>query len=85
MEGTDDWGIIVISKSGGTLETAVAFRIFLDALRKSCGGDEEKLRRRVIPVTGHSGRLHDLAEAIGCPEVFPVPDGVGGRYSVLAR
>ena len=37
VEGSDDWGIIVISKSGGTLETAVAFRIFLDALRKSCG------------------------------------------------
>ena len=34
VEGSDDWGIVVISKSGGTLETAVAFRIFLDALRK---------------------------------------------------
>ena len=57
VEGSDDWGIIVISKSGGTLETAVAFRIFLDALRKSCGGDVEKFRRRVIPITGESGRL----------------------------
>jgi glucose-6-phosphate isomerase len=84
VEGSDDWGIIVISKSGGTLETAVAFRIFLDALRKSCGGDVEKFRRRVIPITGDSGRLHDLASALGCKDVFPIPDGVGGRYSVLS-
>jgi glucose-6-phosphate isomerase len=84
VEGSNDWGIIVISKSGGTLETAVAFRIFLDALRKACGGDAEKLRRRVIAVTGPSGRLRDLAAAIGCHDVLPIPDGVGGRYSVLS-
>lgn len=84
VEGADDWGIIVISKSGGTLETAVAFRIFFEALRKSCGGDQQKLRRRIIPVTGESGRLRDLANAIGCPDVFPIPDGVGGRFSILS-
>jgi len=80
----DDWGIIVISKSGGTLETAVAMRVFLDALRKACGNDEEKLRRRVVPITGESGRLRDLAQAIGCPEVFTIHEGVGGRFSVLS-
>jgi len=84
VEGSDDWGIVVISKSGGTLETAVAFRVFLDALRKSCRGDLEKLRRRVIPITGESGRLRDLAVALGCNDVFPIPDGVGGRFSVLS-
>lgn len=84
VEGTDDWGIIVISKSGGTLETAVAFRVFLDALRKSCGGDEEKLRRRVVPITGETGRLRDLSNALGCKDIFPIPDGVGGRFSILS-
>jgi glucose-6-phosphate isomerase len=84
VEGSNAWGIIVISKSGGTLETAVAFRIFFEALRKSCGGDVEKFRRRVIPVTGETGRLRDLAAALGCTEIFPIPDGVGGRYSVLS-
>lgn len=83
LRGKDDWGIIVISKSGGTLETAVGFRIFLDALRESVGGDEEKLRRRVVPVTGEKGRLRDLANAMGFPKVFPIHDGVGGRFSVL--
>lgn len=84
VEGSDDWGIIVISKSGGTLETAVAFRVFLDALRKSCAGDMEKVRRRVIPVTGETGRLRDLANALGCTDIFPIPDGVGGRFSILS-
>jgi glucose-6-phosphate isomerase len=84
VEGGDDWGIIVISKSGGTLETAAAFRIFFDALRKSCGDDAEKLSRRIIPITGESGRLRDLANAIGCKDIFPIPDGVGGRFSILS-
>ncbi len=84
VEGCDDWGIIVISKSGGTLETAVAFRVFLDALRKVCGGDQEKLRRRVIPITGESGRLRELSKALGCHDVFTIPEGVGGRFSVLS-
>jgi glucose-6-phosphate isomerase len=80
------WGIVVISKSGETLETAVAFRQFMGALVKSCGGDVAKAAELVIPVTGVTGRLADLSKAIGCkPEVtFPVPDGVGGRFSILS-
>jgi glucose-6-phosphate isomerase len=84
VEGSDDWGIIVISKSGGTLETAVAFRVFLEALQKSCHADMDKVRRRVIPVTGETGRLRDLANALGCKDIFPIPDGVGGRFSILS-
>jgi glucose-6-phosphate isomerase len=80
----DNWGIVVISKSGGTLETAVAFRLFYDALKTAVGGDAEKLRRRVIPVTGDKGKLRELSETLGCPEVFPIWDGVGGRFSVLS-
>src|SRR5687768_7925574 len=33
----DRWGIVVISKSGGTLETAAAFRILLRELRGTLG------------------------------------------------
>ncbi|QDU30413.1 Glucose-6-phosphate isomerase [Anatilimnocola aggregata] len=80
------WGIVVISKSGETLETAVAFRQFTAALVKSCGGDLAKAAELIIPVTGVTGRLADLSLALGCkPEVtFPVPDGVGGRFSILS-
>lgn len=79
-----NWGIVVISKSGGTLETAAAFRQFLSALESDCSGDSQAVRQRVIPVTGSSGKLFDLANEIGCKEIFPVPDGVGGRFSVLS-
>lgn len=83
--GVDDsWGLVVISKSGGTLETASAFRQYLAALEANCGGDAEKVRSRVIPVTGDSGKLHGLATGLGCSEIFPVPDGVGGRFSILS-
>jgi glucose-6-phosphate isomerase len=81
--GVDDrWAIIVISKSGGTLETAVAFRTFLKALEEAAGSDE--LPSYVVPITGTSGKLFDLAAAIKCPEMFYVPDGVGGRFSVFS-
>ena len=80
----DRWAIVVISKSGGTLETAAAFRVFRDALQDACGGDAKALAQRIVPVTGESGRLFDLATALGCQEMFPVPDGVGGRFSILS-
>ena len=80
----DRWAIVVISKSGGTMETAVAFRQFLRALEDNVGEQSDMLGRLVIPVTGRSGKLHELATAIGCPEIFEVPDGVGGRFSVLS-
>ncbi|MDP6468480.1 MAG: glucose-6-phosphate isomerase [Pirellulaceae bacterium] len=79
----DSWAIVVISKSGGTLETAAAFRQFLAALESSCE-DPADVAQRVVPVTGTSGKLFDLATAIGCPDVYPVPDGVGGRFSILS-
>jgi glucose-6-phosphate isomerase len=80
----DRWGIVVISKSGGTLETAVAFRILLRELRGTLGKQTGDLGQLVVPVTGTSGKLFELAKALGCREMFPVPDGVGGRFSVLS-
>lgn len=77
------WAIVVISKSGGTLETAVALRTFLGKLRQQHGDDLGKIAPLVVPVTGESGRLFDLAGAIGCPEMYHIPDGVGGRFSIL--
>ncbi len=79
----DRWAMLVVSKSGGTLETAIATRLFLQALSASVGGDTAQFAQRVVPITGKSGRLADLAQAIGCPDVFDIPDGVGGRFSVF--
>jgi glucose-6-phosphate isomerase len=80
----DKWGIVVISKSGGTLETAAAFRILLRDLRASLSREAAGVGEFVLPVTGTSGKLFDLAKALGCREIFEVPDGVGGRFSVLS-
>lgn len=77
-----NWAIVVISKSGGTLETASAFRQFLASLREQVAPD--KLPQLVVPITGESGKLASLADAIGCVDRFPVPDGVGGRFSVFS-
>lgn len=80
----DRWAIVVIDQSGETLETAVAVRQFLSGLRSSCGGDDAAVAKLVVPVTGTSGRLFDLATALGCKDIFSVPDGVGGRFSLLS-
>jgi glucose-6-phosphate isomerase len=80
----DRWGVVVISKSGGTLETAAIFRILLRELRGTLGKQANQLGDFVLPVTGTSGKLFELAKALRCREVFAVPEGVGGRYSVLS-
>ncbi len=77
------WGIVVISKSGGTLETAAAFRIFRDALESYYGAASERSTQLVVPITGEEGKLREFAEERGYKDVFPVPDGIGGRYSVF--
>ena len=79
----DRWALLVVSKSGGTLETAVATRLFLAKLAEAVGGDRQRLAERVVPVTGKTGKLAALARALGCPDVFDIPDGVGGRFSVF--
>ncbi len=78
------WGIVVISRSGETLETAVAFRQFLHVLRKACADDMELVADLIVPVTGPKGRLFELSRAIGCEQIFPIPEGLGGRFSVLS-
>jgi glucose-6-phosphate isomerase len=71
----------VISKSGTTLEPAVAFRIFKKYLEDSCG--KEVAATRIVATTdAKKGALKGLADAEGY-ETFIVPDNVGGRYSVL--
>ncbi|MBO7763155.1 MAG: glucose-6-phosphate isomerase [Clostridia bacterium] len=73
--------INVISKSGTTTETAVAFRVFRDLLYKKYG--EEGAKERIFVTTDRArGTLKQFADANGL-ESFVIPDDVGGRYSVL--
>ncbi len=71
----------VISKSGTTTETAVAFRVFRDLLYKKYG--EEGAKERIFVTTDKArGTLKSFADQSGF-ETFVIPDDVGGRYSVL--
>lgn len=77
------WSMTVISKSGGTLETALGFRLFRESLEEYYGADSEESRSLVVPITGLEGKLRNLSNHKGYPEVFPIPDNVGGRFSVF--
>jgi glucose-6-phosphate isomerase len=77
------WSLTVISKSGGTLETAVGFRLFRELLEDYYGADSEESRSLVVPVTGLEGKLRNFSNQKGYSGVFPIPDNVGGRFSVF--
>ena len=75
------FSINVISKSGTTTETALAFRVLRKLLEDEVGPEEAN--RRIYATTDRArGTLKQLADAQGWP-TFVVPDDVGGRYSVL--
>jgi glucose-6-phosphate isomerase len=80
------WGAVVISKSGGTLETAAAYRVIRRELARYYGNAPEEMRKRVVPITGLTGKLRELCvkDGYGEDEILRVPDGVGGRYSVFS-
>lgn len=77
------WSLTVISKSGGTLETAVGFRLFREALEAYYGPDSAASRSLVVPITGLEGKLRNFSNEKGYEEIFPIPDNVGGRFSVF--
>jgi glucose-6-phosphate isomerase len=79
--GDEDFDVNVISKSGTTLEPALAFRVFRGILKEKYGA---AARRHIFATTdAHKGALKTMADEEGW-ETFVVPDDVGGRYSVLS-
>ncbi len=75
-----DVSINVVSKSGTTTETAIAFRILRDFMENKYG---DEAAERIYATTDKSqGALKALADKEGY-ESFVIPDDVGGRYSVL--
>ncbi|AYF93067.1 glucose-6-phosphate isomerase [Apilactobacillus bombintestini] len=79
--GDWDFSINVISKSGTTTEPAMAFRIFKQKLIEKYGIDEA-YQRIYVTTDAHKGALLEEARQNDY-ETFTIPDGVGGRYSVL--
>lgn len=79
--GDRDFSLLVISKSGTTLEPKVAFEAFKRKLYEKYG--EQAASRIYATTDANKGELHDEAVANGYAR-FVVPDNVGGRYSVLS-
>lgn len=76
-----NYAIIVISKSGTTLEPALTFRMLFNQLQKKYS--KEEVSARVVAITDkNSGVLKDFATKNGF-KTFIIPDDVWGRYSVL--
>ena len=75
------FGVINISKSGTTTETALAFRL----LKKQCEEQRGKdiARKVIVAVTdARKGAARTTADKEGYKS-FVIPDNVGGRFSVL--
>lgn len=79
--GDHDFSVNVISKSGTTLEPAIAFEAFKKKLIEKYGA-EEAMTRIYATTDARRGALHDEAVENGYTR-FVVPDNIGGRYSVL--
>ena len=78
---TKKFGIINISKSGTTTETALAFRL----LKKQCEDQRGKdvARKVIVAITdAKRGAARVCADKEGYRS-FIIPDNVGGRFSVL--
>lgn len=75
------FAINVISKSGTTTETSIAFRLVRELLEKKVG--KENARRAIFATTDkENGALKHLSMSEGY-ETFVLPGDIGGRYSVL--
>lgn len=71
----------VISKSGTTTETALAFRLIREFMENKYGV-EEASKRIYATTDAKNGLLKPLADQKGY-ETFVIPDDIGGRFSVI--
>ncbi len=74
--------VLVVSKSGGTVETMAQYLIVREALARALG--EKRAREHLVFVTDPEvGALRRIARAEGIP-TLDIPPNVGGRFSVLS-
>ena len=70
----------MVSKSGGTVETAAGYQVVRDALERA--GRGTRWPERCVFTTGRGSALDTLARREGA-EVLDFPEDIGGRFSVL--
>ena len=78
--GGRDFSVNVVSKSGSTIETAIALRFFKSLLKEKYGA--EGLKDRLYVTSDIGSPLLKTAEHEGYA-YLEMPPEVGGRYSVL--
>lgn len=74
--------INIISKSGTTLEPALAFRVLLDWMDKTYGREEAS--KRIIATTSDEGGALNQSIKARKFKKFVLPNSIGGRFSVLS-
>jgi glucose-6-phosphate isomerase len=79
------WAVVCVSKSGTTLEPAIALRVFRREATEYYGLRSPWLKELFAAVTGPTSRLRELFKAQGHDDhdVLTIPDNVGSRYSVF--
>ncbi|MDD1504942.1 glucose-6-phosphate isomerase [Lysinibacillus sp. CNPSo 3705] len=70
----------VISKSGGTMEPALAFRVMRLYMEERYG--DKAIERIIVTTDAEKGILKEIADHAGYRQ-FVIPNDIGGRYSVL--
>lgn len=76
------FALLVISKSGTTLEPALAFRVLYNKLVEQVG--QEIAKERIVVITGqHKSALLDIAKHLDL-RIFSIPENVGGRFSLFS-
>lgn len=78
--GERNFSVNVVSKSGSTIEPAIALRFFKAMLEERYGA--EGLKTRLYVTTDKGSVLNQMADREGC-DCLLMPPNVGGRYSVL--
>ena len=72
--------VVVVSKSGNTVETLLCLKEVEAAFSKS----DLNFRSQAVAVTGNGSTLDERAAAERWLEIFEIPDWVGGRFSITS-
>lgn len=70
----------IVSKSGSTMEPALAFRVMKQYMENRYG--EESVQRILVTTDAEKGILKQIADKEGYRQ-FVIPSYIGGRYSVF--
>lgn len=76
-----DIHVIVISKSGNTIEIKATLQIVIEYMKKKY---KNNLKDKFTAITGNSGFLNSFAKENNW-EILNIPKNIGGRYSVLTN